>query len=177
MYGLPQAGLIAQDLLQERLAKKGYHQSKIKPGLWTYETRPITFTLVVDNFAIKYVRREDADHLINTIKAHYICTVDEEGTKYIGLTMKWDYKHQKAHIHMPDYLRKGMIQYKHSTLTKIQNSPHPHIDPQYGAKIQYTETEDESPPPSIKKGQNLSNKLQGHFCIRPKRWTAQSSPH
>ena len=29
MYGLPQAGLIAQELLQKRLAEFGYHQSKI----------------------------------------------------------------------------------------------------------------------------------------------------
>jgi hypothetical protein len=104
MYGLPQAGLIVQEFLQERLAKKGYHQSKIIPGLWTHKTQPITFTLVVDNFAIKYVRQEDADHLINAIKTYYKCTVNEEAAKYIELTMEWDYKHQKAHIHMPDYL-------------------------------------------------------------------------
>jgi hypothetical protein len=33
MYGLPQAGIIAQELLEERLAEYGYHQSKIIPGL------------------------------------------------------------------------------------------------------------------------------------------------
>ena len=33
MYGLPQAGIIAQELLKDRLAKVGYHQSKIVPGL------------------------------------------------------------------------------------------------------------------------------------------------
>ena len=32
MYGLPQAGIIAQELLKEQLAKYGYHQSKIIPG-------------------------------------------------------------------------------------------------------------------------------------------------
>ncbi len=53
MYGLPQAGIIAHELLAERLSKHGYHQSKIIPGLWTHKTRPTTFTLVVDNFAIK----------------------------------------------------------------------------------------------------------------------------
>jgi hypothetical protein len=53
MYGLPQAGIIAQELLKERLAEYGYHQSKIIPGPWTHETRPTTFTLVVDDFAIK----------------------------------------------------------------------------------------------------------------------------
>ena len=39
MYGLPQAGIIAQELLQKRLADVGYHQSQIVPGLWTHTTR------------------------------------------------------------------------------------------------------------------------------------------
>ena len=33
MYGLPQSGIIAQDLLEERLAKYGYSQSQLTPGL------------------------------------------------------------------------------------------------------------------------------------------------
>jgi len=32
MYGLPQAGLLAQELLQTRLKKNGYKQSKHTPG-------------------------------------------------------------------------------------------------------------------------------------------------
>jgi hypothetical protein len=32
MYGLPQVGIIAQELLKEQQAKYGYHQSKIIPG-------------------------------------------------------------------------------------------------------------------------------------------------
>ena len=40
MYGLPQTGLLAQELLQERLAEHGYHQSKIIPGLWNHEKGP-----------------------------------------------------------------------------------------------------------------------------------------
>ena len=37
MYGLPQAGLLAQHLLEQRLARNGYTQSKQTPGLlpWT----------------------------------------------------------------------------------------------------------------------------------------------
>ncbi len=38
MYGLPQAGIIAQQLLEERLEKDGYCQSKTTPGLWTHDT-------------------------------------------------------------------------------------------------------------------------------------------
>jgi hypothetical protein len=37
MYGLPQAGIIAQELLEERLLKVGYKQSKITPGYWTHQ--------------------------------------------------------------------------------------------------------------------------------------------
>jgi hypothetical protein len=54
MYGLPQSGIIAQQLLEERLSKVGYTQSKIIPGLWKHHSQAIIFCLVVDDFAIKY---------------------------------------------------------------------------------------------------------------------------
>jgi hypothetical protein len=58
MYGLPQAGIIAQVLLEDRLGKHGYSQSNIIPGLWTHKTRPILFSFVVDDFAVKYTRKD-----------------------------------------------------------------------------------------------------------------------
>ena len=71
MYGLPQAGILAQQLLEQRLNAHGYSQSRAVPGLWTHETRPISFTLVVDDFGVKYVGKEHALHLINILKQHY----------------------------------------------------------------------------------------------------------
>ena len=53
MYGLPQSGLLANELLEDRLNTCGYQQSKLVPGLWKHEWRPIQFTLVVDNFGVK----------------------------------------------------------------------------------------------------------------------------
>ena len=38
MYGLPQAGIIVQQLLEKRLQQHGYHQSKTTPGLWIHDT-------------------------------------------------------------------------------------------------------------------------------------------
>jgi hypothetical protein len=55
MYGLPQAGSIAQKLLKQRLLKVGYTQSKITPGYWKHKWRPISFTLVVDGFGVDYI--------------------------------------------------------------------------------------------------------------------------
>ncbi len=82
MYGLTQAGSIAQELLEKRLAEYGYHQSKIINGVWKHKTRPICFCLVVDIFTVKYVNQDDADHLINGVRKYYPMTEDKEATKY-----------------------------------------------------------------------------------------------
>ena len=57
MYGLPQTGIIAQELLEKRLLKAGYHQSKVTPGYWKHDWQPISFTLVVDDFGVKYINK------------------------------------------------------------------------------------------------------------------------
>ena len=67
MYGLPQSGLLAQELLEKRLNKEGYYQSKYTPGFWTHNTRSISFTLCVDDFGVKYVKEEDKKHLIDCL--------------------------------------------------------------------------------------------------------------
>jgi hypothetical protein len=51
-YGLPQAGILANQFLARRLTIHGYHQTKFTPSLWRHVTRPIQFTLVVDWSAI-----------------------------------------------------------------------------------------------------------------------------
>jgi hypothetical protein len=83
---------------------------------------------------VKYVNNEDPEHLINVIKKYYPMMVDKEATKYIGLTIEWDYKNCKAHIHMLGYIQKAFIRFNHKIPDKIQNSPHLHVIPQYGAK-------------------------------------------
>ena len=104
MYGLPQAGLLAQQLLEERLAKHGYFQSNSVQGLWKHETRPIVFSLVVDDFGVKYVNKQDVDHLMNVLKEDYKVTEDWKGERYIGLHMRWDYEGQQVHVAMPEYV-------------------------------------------------------------------------
>ena len=71
MYGLPQVGLIANELLETRLNKQGYRQSKLVPGLWKHDTMPIQFTLVVDDFGVKYVGTEHAQNLIKVLERYY----------------------------------------------------------------------------------------------------------
>jgi hypothetical protein len=108
MYGLPQAGILAQQLLEQRLNKHGYSQSKAVPGLWTHETRPISFTLVVDDFGVKYTGKEHAMHLISILKQHYEISEDWTGSKYIGITFDWDYANRRVHLSMPGYISKAL---------------------------------------------------------------------
>jgi hypothetical protein len=49
MYGLPQAVILANQLLAR------YHQTKFTPGLWEQVSRPLKFTLVVDDFGVQHV--------------------------------------------------------------------------------------------------------------------------
>jgi hypothetical protein len=62
VWGLPQVGILANKHLQRKLAPFGNFESTNTPGLWYHESRPITFTLVVDNFGVKYENKDNVDH-------------------------------------------------------------------------------------------------------------------
>ena len=119
MYGLPQSGLLAQELLEKRLNKHGYHQSRFTPGLWTHEWRPICFTLVVDDFGVKYVGRKHAEHLASVIGEHYDYTTDWRGKRYLGLTIDWDYENKQVHLSMPGYIQDAVKRFNHEVPKQI----------------------------------------------------------
>jgi hypothetical protein len=76
MYGLPQVGILAHRILEQRLNEQGYQQSQVTPGLWKHLLRSISFTLCTDNFGMKYFGREHAKHLLQVINMHYKCLQD-----------------------------------------------------------------------------------------------------
>ena len=149
MYGLPQAGLLANELLEQRLNKHGYFQSKLVPGLWTHKTRPIQFTLVVDDFGVKYVGKEHAIHLQKVLEQHYKVTTDWNGGRYVGIHLLWDYQKRQVHLYMPEYVKKALKQFGH-VRRKLQNQPFPHTPIKYGAKQQFPQEQDNSPPVDAK---------------------------
>eukprot|EP00804_Cyclotella_cryptica_P021019 CCRYP_019784-RB/>CCRYP_019784-RB protein AED:0.37 eAED:0.23 QI:0/-1/0/1/-1/0/1/0/169 len=71
VYGLPQSGILANQLLKKRLNTAGYYQLDNTPGLWRHNWRPVMFTLIVDDFGIEYVGKHHAHHLRDVIKQHY----------------------------------------------------------------------------------------------------------
>jgi hypothetical protein len=87
MYGLPQAGILTNELLQRNLAKDGYRPTQHTHGLWKHDTHPISFSLVVDDFEVKYVGREHSEHLMEFIKNNYNISSDWKGSTYCGVTL------------------------------------------------------------------------------------------
>jgi hypothetical protein len=108
MYGLKQAAILAYEFIVENLAPHGYHPIPQSLGLWRHETRPIQFCLCVDDFGIKYERKEDLDHLLNALQQKYKVSVDMTGSNFCGLTFKWDYKQSFVDVSMPKYIPKTL---------------------------------------------------------------------
>jgi hypothetical protein len=135
MYGLLQAGIIAQELLAKRLKEHGYNQSKTMPGLWTHEWRPITFSLIVCNFGVKYIRGEHAQYLLQMVQKYVTCLFKKEGERYCGLTIKWDYVGKKVHLSMPSYVEKALKCFQHPSPIVSQDQMHQHVKKMYGAKV------------------------------------------
>ena len=146
MYGLPQAGRIANDKLIPILAKAGYHQSSLIPGLFKHATRPISFCLVVDDFGVKYVGREHAEHLLATLQVDYVASTDWDGNLFCGITLDWDYTNGTCDLSMPGYIAAALQKFAHPTPSRPQDSPHAWAKPVYGAIQQLTSAPDDSEP-------------------------------
>jgi hypothetical protein len=145
MYGLKQAGLLSNQLLQTRLAPFGYYPARHTPGLWLHKTRPIAFSRILDDFAVKYVGKQHADHLKNALLQSYELTTDWEAKVYSGMSLKWDYKNRTCDLSMPGYVSNVLSKFQHDAPKHPQHTPTKYVKPVYGAKTQYAK-KDETPP-------------------------------
>jgi hypothetical protein len=68
IYGLPQVGLLANKLPKKRLVRHGYFEQPHTPGLWKHVSHPVWFNLCVDDFGIKYIGKENLQHLYNALR-------------------------------------------------------------------------------------------------------------
>ena len=144
MYGLPHAGIIAQKLLETRLNEHGYFQSRITPGFWKHNTRPICFSLLVDDFGVKYTGDEHAEHLLAALRENYTVSPDWDGERYAGMTLDWDYARRQVHLSIPQYCKDALLRFGHK-VRKLNHQPHKHAIPVYGRKIQNAKPVDETP--------------------------------
>jgi hypothetical protein len=122
MYGLLQAGILAKKLLKEHLVHHGYFKQPHTLGLCTHFTHLAWFNLCVDDFGIKYIRREQLQHLYDAIqKDTYKIGEDWTGNLYCGITLKWNYKKHHVDLAMPAYVMKQLTKYSHVAPLKPQH--------------------------------------------------------
>ena len=107
------------------------------------ETRHATNLIharMVNNFGVKKVKEEHAEHLMSVLQKSYTITHKWKWEKYIGITLDWDHKRQ-VHLSMPRYIEKALHQFNHHSYpTKRQHLPYPCAPVKYGVKIQYSKT-------------------------------------
>ena len=143
MYGLPHAGRLAAIKVTALLAKAGYHECRHNKMVFRHDTRDVTFTLVVDDFLIKYSERADAEHLIRTLEEVYVMKTDWEAKKYLGITLDWDYNSavRTVTLSMPNYVEKGVQRFSQwlgadRRVTHGPGSPAPRVFGVQPAKVQ-----------------------------------------
>ena len=105
--------LIVQELLEKLVEKHGYQQSKLTPGFWKHRWRLISFSLVVNDFGVKYLGKQHVTHLINALKENYEISQDWAGSKYYGLQLDWDYTRREVHLSIPGYVAKALHRFNH----------------------------------------------------------------
>jgi len=88
--------------------------------------------LVVDDFGVKYTKKEDAQHLIDCLEQCYIVMADWQGT-FNGITLAWDYEQRHVTLSMPGYVQKALHKFMHPPPTMAQDSPHEWYKTQYGS--------------------------------------------
>lgn len=76
MYGLKQAGILAFEQLKCHLAPFGYFPVRHTPGLWRHISNSVIFTLVVNDFRIKYTNEDDVNQFLKSLSSKYNITID-----------------------------------------------------------------------------------------------------
>ena len=67
IYSFPQSYL-----LHNKLHSTGHYEVSHILGLWKHTSLPNQFTLVVDDFGVKYSYKQDVDHLIRSLERDFI---------------------------------------------------------------------------------------------------------
>ena len=141
MYGLPNAGLLAQEQLITRLAEDEYHETDTE-CLFKHATRDTYFMLVVDDFGIKTRNQDDLHHLLGILQKHYKITVDPTGSKYLGINIDHDRSKRLISLSMPNYVPNALLRFNVSSHPPA-HSPLTYHPIKYGQQYEHI---DESPP-------------------------------
>ena len=146
MYGLPQAGRIAQQNLFPRLRAAGFSHSTDSPCVFKHSHLPIAFSLTVDDFGCSHVGDAPFQHLIDALSPHYQCKVDRQATKFLGMHLAFDYQARTCQLSLPGYIDRGMSRFDLQPPERPTFSPAAYATPLFGVRSQQVPDAPVSPP-------------------------------
>ena len=114
------------------------------PCLFRHIDNDVSFTLVLDDFGIKFSSLAGAKLLIATLQAFYSLKVDWTGSQYLGMSIKLDRINGTLSLSMPGYIAKVSQRFKSP---KQAASPGVYVLPVYGARVQYVSATATDEPP------------------------------
>ena len=121
------------------------------------------FTLIVDEFGVKYVGKEHALHLKQTIGDNYTVKLEWDVRQYIGIILDWEYKRRQVHLLIPNYVTNTLKKFNHK-LQKTKHQPYPSAPIKYGAKKQYATQKLTAPLLGVK-GKKFIQQVCGKFLF------------
>ena len=145
MPGLPQSGFYSQKELLEVLSSHGYNETPT-PMLFRHISRPISFTLVVDDFAVKYDTPSDLDHLLTCLDTKYRVKTHRIGPDftYLGYTIDYNRPLRQMTLSMPTYIP-NLLKKLRPNGVRHYPSPAVYIPPSYGSRSPQLSPTDTSP--------------------------------
>ena len=126
MYGHSASGRLANADLVKHLAAHGYTQNADLPCLFEHASNGISFTLVVDDFGIKYdhANIEALYDLKRILEIRYPeVHFDITGKKYIGVTLNWNYSENWFETSMPTVVPAALARFCPNGLPRGVDSP------------------------------------------------------
>jgi hypothetical protein len=93
------------------------------------------FSLVVDDFGVRYTKQEDAEHLIKTLESNaYKLKVRPLGDKYLGMSISFNRDLKTVSLAMPGYVTKMLQRFRPQYLLpghRPAKTPGRYIAPSY----------------------------------------------
>ena len=94
------------------------------PGLWRHIFRPVQFTLVVDDFGVKFIGVDQLRHLVESLNKFYQILLDPTGIKNCGITLEWDHENRTVDLSMPNYVPTKIKEFDHPNPLRPQHALH-----------------------------------------------------
>ena len=86
------------------MAKHGYHSVTRTASLRNHTKHDIVFILGVKHIGVKYVGKENYNHLFQSPQSPHTIAYNWEDKTYLGVSLQWDYRKCTVDLLIPDYI-------------------------------------------------------------------------